>query len=159
VSGSRRLRICLDLNIFVAAEIALAKGRHDTTPLRLVEACRGGRFDLVVSRAMLDRLIDVLRRQPLNLSLALATERSNLIAEMSALSNLLVVGAGVMPLVDTEDRGVLEAALAGHADYLATYNLEDFAPIAVPDPDTGRLCVRTLQILHPRTLADEIGLY
>ncbi len=125
-----RLRICLDLNILVAAEIALVKGRHDTTPLRLIEACRGGRFDLVVSRAMLDRLTDVLRRQPLNLSLALATERSNLIAEMSALSNL--------PLVDTEDRGVLEAALAGHADYLATYNLEDFAPIAVPDPDTGR---------------------
>jgi predicted nucleic acid-binding protein len=146
-----RLRICLDLNIFVAAEIALAKGRHDTTPLRLVEACRGGRFDLVVSRAMLDRLTSVLRRPPLNLSLVLATERSNLIAEMSALSNL--------SLVDTEDRGVLEAALAGHADYLATYNLEDFAPIAVPDPDTGRLRVRTLQILHPRTLAGEIGLY
>jgi predicted nucleic acid-binding protein len=100
---------------------------------------------------MLDRLTDVLRRPPLNLSLVLATERSNLIAEMSALSNL--------PLVDTEDRGVLEAALAGHADYLATYNLEDFAPIAVPDPDTGRLRVRTLQILHPRTLAGEIGLY
>ena len=153
-----RLRICLDLNVFVAAEIALAKGRHDTTPLRLIEACRGGRFDLVVSRAMLDRLTDVLRRPPLNLGLPLATERSDLIAEMAALSNLLVVGGGVMPLGDIEDQGVLEAALAGRADYLATYNLEDFAPIAVRDPDTGHLLIRTLQILHPRTLAGELGL-
>ena len=153
-----RLRVCLDLNVFVAAEIALARERHDTTPLRLVEACRGGRFDLVVSRAMLNRLTDVLRRSPLNLSLALATERTDLIAEMAALSNLLVVGGGVMPLGDTEDRGVLEAALAGRADYLATYNLEDFAPVAVRDPDTGHLRVHTLQILHPRILADEIGL-
>lgn len=156
---ARRLRICLDLNVFVAAEIALVKERHDTTPLRLIAACLGGRFDLVVSRAMLDRLTDVLCRSPLSLSLPLATERTNLIAEMAALSNLLVVGGGVMPLGDIEDRGVLEAALAGRADYLATYNLEDFAPVAVPDPNTGHLRVRTLQILHPRSLADEIGLY
>lgn len=152
-----RLRICLDLNVFVAAEIALVKGRRGTTPLRLVEACRGGRFDLVVSRAMLDRLTTVLCRPPLSLSLALATERVDLLAELAALPNLLVAGGGVMPVRDLEDRGVLEAALAGRARYLATYDLAHFRGAAKPDPATGYLRVRDLLVLHPADLAREIG--
>jgi predicted nucleic acid-binding protein len=154
-----RTRICLDLNVIVAAEIAAALGRHDTTPLRLVNACRGGRFDLIISRPMIDRLTAVLCRPPLNLSLELATERTELIAELAALPNLLVAGGGVMPLRDVEDRGVLEAALAGRARYLATYNLDDFTGAATRDRDTGYLRTRDLFILHPADLAAEIGLY
>ena len=157
--GGERTRICLDLNVFVAAEIAAALGRRDTTPLRLVNACRGGRFDLVVSRAMVDRLTSVLCRPPLSLSLELATERTELIAELAALPNLVVTGGGVMPLRDIEDRGVLEAALAGRARYLATYNLDDFTGAATRDPGTGHLRVRDLFILHPADLAAAIGLY
>lgn len=155
----RRVRICLDLNVFVAAEIARGMGRHETTPLRLLDACRGGRFDLVVSRAMLERLTTVLSRPPLNLSLDLATERVDLIAELAALGNLLVVEGGVMPLRDVEDRGVLEAALAGRADYLATYNLDDFEGAGEADPETGFLRVRELSILHPADLARTVGVY
>jgi hypothetical protein len=33
-----RARICLDLNVLVAAEIAKLKGHLETTPLRLVDA-------------------------------------------------------------------------------------------------------------------------
>lgn len=156
--GRARLRVCLDLNVFVAAEIALAKGHRATTPLRLQQACREGRFDLVVSHAMLERLTAVLRRPPLNLSVELATERVELIAELAALGNLLVVGGGVMPLRDVEDRGVLEAALAGRADYLATYNLDDFAAATEHDPETGFLRVRDLLILHPADLVRIAGL-
>jgi hypothetical protein len=58
--GEGRPRVCLDLNVFVAAEIALSQGKRGTTPLRLPEAARRGEFDLVVSRGMLDRLVDVL---------------------------------------------------------------------------------------------------
>jgi predicted nucleic acid-binding protein len=152
-------RICLDLNVFVAAEIAVALGRRDTTPIRLVEACRGGRFDLVVSRAMLDRLTDVLQRPPLQLSLALATERTELIAELASLPNLIVTGAGVLPVRDVEDRGVLEAALAGRARYLATYNLGDFESGAVRDPGSGDLRIRELSILPPAEVAERLGLY
>jgi predicted nucleic acid-binding protein len=154
-----RPRICLDLNVFVAAEIAKVKGHLETTPLRLVDACRGGRFDLVISRAMLDRLTGVLRRLPLQLPLELATERTELIAELAALPNLIVAGGGVMPLRDVEDRGVLETALAGRANYLATYNLDDFITASTLDAVTGHLCVRDLVILHPRDLAVAIGLY
>ncbi len=158
MSGDR-LRICLDLNVFVAAEIAVTKGKRGTTPVRLVDACRGGRFDLVISRAMLDRLTDVFQRQPLHLSLALATERTELIAELASLAHLIVAGGGVLPIRDVEDRGVLEAVLAGRARYLATYNLDDFEAGAVRDPETGDLRVRDVSILHPAALAERLGLY
>jgi len=157
--AENRPRICLDLNVLVAAEIAKVKGHGETTPLRLMDACRGGRFDLVISRAMLDRLTEVLCRPPLRLTLELATERTEVIAELSALPNLIVAGGGVMPLRDVEDRGVLETALAGRAQYLATYNLDDFTASSTRDPTTGHLCVRDLVILHPRDLAVAIGLY
>ena len=39
---------------------------------------------------------------------------------------LLLGGTGVLPLRDAEDRHVLEVAVAGHADVLATANLGDF---------------------------------
>ena len=151
-----RPRVCLDLNVFVAAEIALAKGHRDTTPLKLIDACRRGAVDLVISRAMLDRLAAVLRRPPLRLSLELATERTEVIAELAALPNLIVAGGGVLPLRDVEDRGVLEAAIAGRANYLATYNLADFTIEA--GPGAGRLRVRDVEILHPAELASELGL-
>ena len=156
--ADERARVCLDLNVFVAAEIATVKDRRDSTPRRLVDACRAGRFDLVVSRAMLERLTVVLCRPPLRLTLELATERTELIAELAALPNLIVAGGGVIPLRDVEDRGVLETALAGHAHYLATYNLDDFAGAATRDPDTGALRVRDLTILHPAALAAELGI-
>lgn len=144
--------------MWVAAEIARLKGKVDTTPLRLTQAAREGRFELVISRAMLDRLADVLSRPPLNLSSGLATERVELIAELAALSNLLVIGGGVLPVADVEDRAVLEAALAGRADYLATYDLDDFASAAERDPGTEILRVRDLVILHPRELAGALAL-
>jgi predicted nucleic acid-binding protein len=108
---------------------------------------------------MLDRLTEVLCRPPLRLNLELATERTELIAELAALPNLIVTGGGVMPLRDFEDRGVLETALAGRAHYLATYNLADFAASSTRDPTTGHLTVRDLVILHPHDLAVAIGLY
>lgn len=156
--ADERPRVCLDLNVLVAAEIARAEGHQETTPLRLVNACRAGRFDLIVSRAMLDRLVTVLRRPPLQLTLELATERTELIAELAALPNLIVAGGGVMPLRDHEDRGVLETALAGRAGYLATYNLDDFTGSGVRDAETGHLRVRDLLILHPQDLAPVLGI-
>lgn len=148
------VRVCLDLNVFVAAEIAQARGVDSTTPVRLVDACRSGQIELVISRAMLDRFIAVLVRHPrLNLGSREAVTRAELLADLSAVSNLLVVGGKVLPLRDEEDQGVLEAAHAGNARYLATYNLSDFENAAVLDPETGFLRSRDLLILHPADLA------
>jgi hypothetical protein len=49
-----RTRVCLDLNVFVAAEIAQSMGRLETTPLQLMDACREGRCDLIASWPMLE---------------------------------------------------------------------------------------------------------
>lgn len=68
----RPLRACLDLNVFVSAEIARYKRIWASPALRLVEACRVGEMDLVISRPMLDHLADVLTRSPLNLTPATA---------------------------------------------------------------------------------------
>jgi hypothetical protein len=64
----------------------------------------------------------------------------------------------VLPVRDIEDRGVLEAALAGRARYLATYNPSDFESVAVRDPESGGLRVRDLTILSPAGLAERLGL-
>jgi predicted nucleic acid-binding protein len=152
----RRLRVCLDLNVFVSAEIARHRSAWTSPALRLVEACRAGEVDLIVSSPMLERLAEVLTRSPLKLTPVTAQERVDLIAEYAALRSLLVAGTGVYPFTDLEDRTVLEAALAGQADYLATYNLKHFAPAAIEDPATGLLCVGSLLIVDPPTLRDRI---
>jgi predicted nucleic acid-binding protein len=156
--SDERPRVCLDLNVFIAAEIALAKGHESTTPLRLMKACREGRFDLVTSWPMLERLAEVLQRPPLNLDLGLALERAEEIADLSTLPNLLVVGGGILQVRDPEDRGVLETALAGRAHYLATYNLADFEGVAGRGSGIDSRQVRDLRILHPRELAAELHL-
>jgi predicted nucleic acid-binding protein len=154
---ARKARVCLDLNVFVAAELALVLGHEGTTPLRLVDACRSGELGLIVSRAMLDRLSAVLQRPPLNLSVDLAVERTELIGELAVLENLLIVGGGVTPVSDEEDLAVLEAAVAGGADYLATYNLRDFAPPAKRDRKEGLLRFRNVLIGHPKAIAVRLG--
>ncbi len=107
---------------------------------------------------MLDRLEKVLMRPPLNFSQEVATERAQLFAEYARLPGLLVVGGGVVPIRDEEDRHVLESALAGGARYLATYNLKDFESIASHDPILGHLTFRSLGIVHPKELADKLGI-
>lgn len=114
-------------------------------------------MDLVISRPMLDHLADVLTRSPLNLTPATAEERVDLIAEYAALRNLLVVGTGVYGFTNLEDRAVLEAALAGRAQYLATFNLRHFAPAAVRDPATGLLRLGSLLIASPPDLLFHLG--
>lgn len=153
------VRVCLDLNVFIAAEIAGSQGASSTTPVRLVEACRSGRVELVISRRMLDRFVTVLTRHPrLKLTLEAATARADLLGDLTALSNLLVVGGRVAPLADEEDRGVLDTALAGNARYLATYNLSDFEAAAIRDEETEFLRVADVLIVHPADLAEVLGI-
>jgi PIN domain len=130
------LRLCLDLNVFVADLLAEAAGRPRTAARRLVGAvaagrCALGRVQLVVSLGMLDRLERVLVRV-LAVDPETARERRELIAAFASLGpaggpSLTLGGAGTMPMIDAEDAHVLDTALAGRADWLVTANLRDFA--------------------------------
>jgi predicted nucleic acid-binding protein len=167
----RPLRLCVDLNVWIGAFIADAKGVGGTASQAVVEAVRDGRaavgpVQLVVSHAMLTRLLDVLSRHG-------ATERtaSLFVAAIESFALLgpageaahVVLGGGVLATRDArmtmydpydpaaspkpsdrEDGRVLDAAVAGRADALVTANLKDFVEpgdeIVVP----GRVAIKRL---------------
>jgi hypothetical protein len=129
-------RLCLDLNVWCAATIAEGFGRSGTAVLTLAAAAHSGRCELgptqlVVSWGMLDRLGLVLRRE-LGMEVDEAgavLARIKTAAELgpAAMEPLVVLGGtGVLAIRDTEDLHVLDAAVAGRADVLATANLRDF---------------------------------
>jgi predicted nucleic acid-binding protein len=129
------IRICLDLNVWVADFLGTRRGRRSGSGPWLADAVRNatspaGPLQLVVSFGMLDRLALVLVRdfsaEPLAADAAMRA-----IGAIAALGpagdySYVVIGGGVYPIRDTEDRHVLEVAVAGEADVLATANLADF---------------------------------
>ena len=73
----------------------------------------------------------------------------------------VVLGGGVYPIRDTEDRHVLEVAVAGEADVLATANIADFDMDGVEKvADGSRVRIYTppgrppLIIAHPDHVRD-----
>ena len=130
---TKKLRFCLDLNIWCAALLADAKGRQDTACQNLVEivrrgVCSVGRVDLVISWGMLNRLQLVLQTQPkLSIFKDDAVAFIEIIRTYAQLSPQLTLGGtGVLPLEDEEDRHVLETAIAGQVTVLITANFQDF---------------------------------
>jgi hypothetical protein len=126
------LRLCLDLNVFVADLLAARDGRQGTAATALVDAVREGAgslgpIQLIISWGMLDRLERVLRSE-LGIEPATAYARCRQLARYARQGpSLTLGGTGVLPMRDIEDRHVLETALAGEADWLVTANLKDFA--------------------------------
>lgn len=132
----RPLRLCLDLNVFVADLLARRKGREDTAVRLLVESVAQtttplGRLQLIVSVGMLNRLRAVLEER-LGVTAATVETYIGALAQYarcgpSGQSPLLVLGGtGVLPMPDREDAHVLETAIAGRADLLATADMTHF---------------------------------
>jgi len=147
--AGRPVRLCLDLNIWVADLLATRAGRTDTACQTLVGAvrrgtCQLGPVQLVMSWAMLTRLRAVLEDKlglpPRDVELYTAAIRQY--AELGpepAFLLLVLGGTGVVPLKDEEDARVLDTAVAGRADYLATLNLKDFVTYRSRVPKPGRI--------------------
>ena len=92
--------------------------------------CRLWPVQLTVSHAMLELLVFVSRRIPVTAPFAdMARDQietalgGGYLAEPA--SNILG-GPAAYPLLDQEDAGVLNAAMAGYADVLVTSNIADF---------------------------------
>jgi predicted nucleic acid-binding protein len=128
------IRICLDLNVWVADFLGTRRGRRGGSGPWLADAvrsavCPAGSLQLVVSLGMLERLAMVFVRMGLDSETAeVATRAIGTIASLGPAGDYsyVVLGGGVYPIRDTEDRHVLEVAVAGEADVIATANLADF---------------------------------
>lgn len=143
------LRVTLDVNVWVNHYLGLSKGRQGTAAQLVVQSafaghCRLGPLQPVISHVMLDTLQEVLVR--IGLAPIIADAARDAI-EASAAGGVLseppyvVLGGGVQPLMDTEDGGVLDTAIAGRADLLVTNNLADFRPGPKADIDAVTLRV------------------
>lgn len=164
------LRLCLDLNVWVADFLGTRRGRRGGSSPWLVDAvragaCQAGSLQLVISLGMLDRLALVLRREFQVESDAAET----LVHAIGGVASFgpagdhphALIGGGVYPLRDEEDRHVLEVAIAGEADLLVTANMVDFETadvVRIGDGARIRLHPRpgqtTLVIAHPDQARD-----
>jgi hypothetical protein len=165
------LRLCIDLNVWVGAFIADAKGVSGTASQAVVGAVKDGHaavgpVQLVVSHAMLTRLHDVMRRRG-----ASPRTAGRYVALIESFARLgpsgehahVVLGGGVLPTADArmphydpydpatapappdrEDGRVLDAATAGRADALVTANFRDFAHPSDEIVVAGRVAVKKL---------------
>ncbi len=164
------LRLCLDLNVWVADFLGTRRGRRGGSSPWLADAvrtgtCQAGLLQLVVSLGMLDRLALVLTRE----FQVEADAAETLVRAIGGVASFgpagdhphALVGGGVYPLRDEEDRHVLEVAVAGEADLLVTANMADFATpdiLKVGDGTRIRLYPHpgqaTLVIAHPDQARD-----
>jgi predicted nucleic acid-binding protein len=124
------------VNVWVAHFLSLSKGRQGTAAQRVVRSafaghCHLGPVQPIISHTMLDTMQAVLIR--CGLTEAAAEAARNAVEDAAAGGVVpqppyMVLGGGVQPVIDTEDGGVLDTAVAGAADMLITSNLRDFAP-------------------------------
>lgn len=152
--------MCVDLNVFVAAELAAQRGKAGGLPQRILAAIEGAELTLVFSYNMgerlAERLEDVVGLSPAEAG-ALAAAYVALADPPGLLTRVQpVVALGVGPHAE-EDARVLEAALAGRAEYLVTYNVADFLRATTPHPATGRPAVLGVQVVRPFDLALAMG--
>lgn len=135
IGQSKPLRLCIDVNVWVAHVLALRNGWTGTAAQAIVGMVRdmraGGRsMQLVVSVEMIATLEGVLER--LGVSGASAREFCAAVAGLMKAGPegldpyLLLAGRDQLGMHDREDAGVLATALAAKADFLITDNLRDF---------------------------------
>jgi predicted nucleic acid-binding protein len=136
VNVLRRLRIVLDVNIFVSDVISRRLGRAGTTSQKLVDAMLAGKIgdrpaQLVISLAMLDSFKDALLR--LGAPSASIEAAANALLDLTRngpdrLDPYLLLDTGhvAFSMRDGEDARVLAIAFAAGADLLVTDNLADF---------------------------------
>lgn len=161
------LRVCLDLNVWVANLLATRLGRSDTAAQSCAAAaqrglCALGRVQLVISWGMVTRLRAVLEDR-------LAIPRETADPYLAALvasarvgppgAPLIVLGGtGAMPIRDAEDAHVVDVAIAGRADLIVTANFVDFLTYRTVVLRPNRLAVLPhaagqIVVAHPAEVA------
>lgn len=128
------LRVCFDINVYIARQLAAQSGRPGGAASELVDiardmTCETGPVQLVMTLQMIGTLEDVLRR--------LKFQPQSILDFTAALVGLMRMGpegfdpflsppTSGLPMNDTEDAGVLTSCIAARVDLLVTDNLDDF---------------------------------
>lgn len=127
------MKVVLDTNILISG-IARPGG----APGRIVDAWLMGKFDLVVSEALLEELDRALRYpkvRKLLLKAAVSEEELRDFLEILRIKTITVDIADVPLTViprDPKDRHVLETLFASGADYLVTGDRKDLLSLGLP---------------------------
>ena len=158
------LRLCIDLNIWVAALLADCQGISNTASQYLVEivrsgVCPVGETSLIISTGMLSDLTSILLEY---LSLTIeATERyASAVKDYAKLGTQSTLsGTGVIVLQYATDLHVLETAIAGKAHFLVTANIKHFTlgdtQVEIPDRHViYRSPAHSVHIVHPYLMVE-----
>lgn len=152
------LRVCLDVNIWVANQIAIQNGRRRASASALIDLiregqCAAGQLQLVMSWEMISTLEKVLVRLRFD-----ARSVTNVLEGIIGMMrfgpepldpHLLPEGGGHLAMRDIEDGGVLASSIATRVNLLITNNLDDFAVKDSERIDTRRI-VRPEERIRPR---------
>jgi putative PIN family toxin of toxin-antitoxin system len=119
------VRIVIDTNLLVSGVITAGR------PRQLVDAAKAGEFELCTSEALLAELLDVLSRGKFEARLIQAGLTPAAIVDDLRKLAVLVAPTAVPRVVptDPDDDHVLAAALAGHADLIASGDKRDLLPL------------------------------
>ena len=110
------MKVVLDTNVLVSAVLVAT-----SPPARILQAWRAGVFQLVVSGDLLLELRDVLNRPRIaERSGWSAEDVATLIGALMASAAFVEPGDVLHVVSDDDDNRVLEAALAGEADYIVS---------------------------------------
>ncbi len=147
--GGRALRVCLDVNVWIAFLIARSSGRDGTAAASLVDGVSRGKIggipiQLVLSHELLDTLARVLTRQgfgrePID-RVTMSVTNLGLTGPERLDPALLLAGRDQLAMHDREDAGILATCLAARANLLVTDNLRDFVT-----NDSERIETRTVR--------------
>lgn len=154
------LRVCVDLNVFIAAERAVRNPTQGSLPERIMEAIESGEITLVASQNMLERLAERFEDAvPMSKSdAAVLTGMYSVFADPPLMRTrpepVIALGRSAH---SEEDARVIEAALAGRATFLVTYNIKDFLPACTRHPVTGHPECLGVQVIQPHDLAVHLG--
>lgn len=128
------VRLCLDVNVWLAYLLSESRGRTGTASHALVQMVSDMRagpvpLQLVVPSAILMTLQDVAIRK--GVAMDKIAQLTDAIIEIALwgperLDPFLFFGAETLQVKDSEDAGVLAGALSAKADFLITDNLVDF---------------------------------